>query len=889
MGVFAASVAAFGASPTIGLYGMSQWFANNVARSGSAAEARTSLGINSGAEVDVKSDYGAVGDGVADDSTPFVNALAGVTDGGTINVPAGTYLVNTNVLYLEGKSVRIRGVPGKSIIKNPNATTSFGTIGFSTWGRFGATSTLLSVPVYQNRQTRTIPVVSSSGFSVGQYVWLHDNQALTNWNSISQVNKQIMRIESISGNNITFDRAPVKTFLPQYGARMVNMNIGPTQLIVEGIVMDGYGFRVDGAHDCVFRDVDIINTDSGNMFGLYYCSDVLISHCSSKSSPTKTPPSVAYGFSINGGENITVEDSTFTSVEGCNVIYPCYGVRIMHNTFINITDMNLHGNGERETWVVDNMFVNCFLSISAASNMGTQNTHVIGNKFAGSSGSNGRISSSPGSAQSPTVTANNGLSYNSNGGIWHGMPVMFWGTLPNEIIAYTNYFLLQPGASATNVCFSASKPKPPVAVTFDSTPGNWTVSASGFTHQDVMTFDAGTVPTGLTAGRYYYLAQKTGGVWYLSPAYDLSNPTWDTSADTVTLTSGVWNDGDAIHFESYGTPPTGISKGTLYYLKLVSGSTFNLALTPGGATIDMTGSASGGFYTCTAFSTDGANAWAAIGTPVKGLTGTLGSISMFPISYGATIENNDITDIQAEGIQLARFGNVLISGNRIGPHGWTINKPIAFNLQECVGVQVTGNRVALNISGSYIAKLANSRNMLFQGNYFSSPSSATVPAFGIGTSTTNYGLKIIGNEFPNHASRETVINTNTVRPAICGGGLMRGNIYAGRAEQGSASSLSASALSVVPGTVPQYQVVSSSLGSTIYQVLNDNAVVPGDEITIARSAAGAGDVVMQLQSNTNTTVCNLTSGTYGFVRLAFDPSTWGWLKVEGATNTVGMP
>jgi polygalacturonase len=168
MGVFAASVAAFGASPTIGLYGMSQWFANNVARSGSAAEARTSLGINSGAEVDVKSDYGAVGDGVADDSTPFVNALAGVTDGGMINVPAGTYLVNTNVLYLEGKSVRIRGVPGKSIIKNPNATTSFGTIGFSTWGRFGATSTLLSVPVYQNRQTRTIPVVSSSGFSVGQ-------------------------------------------------------------------------------------------------------------------------------------------------------------------------------------------------------------------------------------------------------------------------------------------------------------------------------------------------------------------------------------------------------------------------------------------------------------------------------------------------------------------------------------------------------------------------------------------------------------------------------------------------------------------------------------------------------------------------------------------------
>jgi hypothetical protein len=138
----------------------------------------------------------------------------------------------------------------------------------------------------------------------------------------------------------------------------------------------------------------------------------------------------------------------------------------------------------------------------------------------------------------------------------------------------------------------------------------------------------------------------------------------------------------------------------------------------------MTGSASGGFYTCTYFSTDGANAWAAIGTPVKGLTGTLGSISMFPISYGATIENNDITDIQADGIQLVRYGNVLISGNRIGPHGWTINTPIAFNLQECVGVQVTGNRVALNISGSYIAKLANSRNMLFQGNYFSSPSSA---------------------------------------------------------------------------------------------------------------------------------------------------------------------
>lgn len=65
-----------------------------------AANDRTVATITAGGSVFVNvKDFGAVGDGSHDDTTPFLNAIASVTVGGTVYIPAGTYKLTGNVNF----------------------------------------------------------------------------------------------------------------------------------------------------------------------------------------------------------------------------------------------------------------------------------------------------------------------------------------------------------------------------------------------------------------------------------------------------------------------------------------------------------------------------------------------------------------------------------------------------------------------------------------------------------------------------------------------------------------------------------------------------------------------------------------------------------------------
>ena len=67
-----------------------------------------------------------------------------------------------------------------------------------------------------------------------------------------------------------------------------------------------------------------------------------------------------------------------------------------------------------------------------------------------------------------------------------------------------------------------------------------------------------------------------------------------TIAIPAVVTAGVaLADRTAIQFQTTGALPTGLLVGTTYYTKYLSSSTFNLALTPGGASIDTSGTQSG--------------------------------------------------------------------------------------------------------------------------------------------------------------------------------------------------------------------------------------------------------------------------------------------------------
>lgn len=85
-----------------------------------------SISANSGTTLNV-SDFGAVGDGVADDGPAFQSALDALADagGGTLFVPAGRYRivtpVNKDFSALDGGSVSIQGVPSDQMPAPPTA------------------------------------------------------------------------------------------------------------------------------------------------------------------------------------------------------------------------------------------------------------------------------------------------------------------------------------------------------------------------------------------------------------------------------------------------------------------------------------------------------------------------------------------------------------------------------------------------------------------------------------------------------------------------------------------------------------------------------------------------------------------------------------------------
>jgi len=62
----------------------------------------------------------------------------------------------------------------------------------------------------------------------------------------------------------------------------------------------------------------------------------------------------------------------------------------------------------------------------------------------------------------------------------------------------------------------------------------------------------------------------------------------DAGADTITITSHVFANGDVVTLSSTDTLPAGLSASTLYYVVGVASNTFQLSATLGGSAIDIT-------------------------------------------------------------------------------------------------------------------------------------------------------------------------------------------------------------------------------------------------------------------------------------------------------------
>lgn len=293
-------------------------------------------------------DFGAKGDGEADDTPAFLKALAEVKSG-AIEVPAGRYRI-TGLLEITRPNVVLRGAgsdktvlffprPMNDIKPNWGATTTGQKTSNYSWsggfitvrGNFRSKKlTDLSAPALRGDQAVT--VASAAGLHVGQEVEVHQTDTPQNTlavhlyggdaGPVENLNGRaraslVTRITAITGNRVTLDRPLRCDFQPEWQPQLRAFDPTVTESGVENLAIEfpvtpyqGHfaelGFNpvaLSGVAHCWVRNVRVMNADSGPFLsGVFNTVDGLI--LETTRAPDKQNCTGHHGVSLGGTDNL---------------------------------------------------------------------------------------------------------------------------------------------------------------------------------------------------------------------------------------------------------------------------------------------------------------------------------------------------------------------------------------------------------------------------------------------------------------------------------------------------------------------------------------------------------------------------------------------------------
>lgn len=234
--------------------------------------------------------FGAVGDGVHDDSPAFVAAATYLHDngGGTLLVPRGTYKMQT-LSFRIGSNTHVKGEPGAKLVRHHTGTLMMNGLGYTTGS---------SVPAYGGRSNIIIEDLILD-LNPGMFPDAGSHLALGR------------------GSNITVRRC---TFLDQYGNHFIDM-AACKDVLIEDCQFKGYDLTSKAADtaDALQMDADI--EGSFPYFGLptfQQCKNITIRNCYFGNNPDTTAPNIGAP-TIGVGSHASVYDRWQENVlvEGC--------------------------------------------------------------------------------------------------------------------------------------------------------------------------------------------------------------------------------------------------------------------------------------------------------------------------------------------------------------------------------------------------------------------------------------------------------------------------------------------------------------------------------------------------------------------------------------------
>jgi hypothetical protein len=149
------------------------------------------------------------------------------------------------------------------------------------------------------------------------------------------------------------------------------------------------------------------------------------------------------------------------------------------------------------------------------------------------------------------------------------------GNIP---VTLTNWSLTETNTSQAATITIAT----PAVVTVTTAPANGTAIAFTTT---------GALPTGLTANTPYYVFNRTSTTYNIATTGGQSQTaTFVTATPNVFAVPAAPTNGQVVYFT--GTPPSGITAGTNYYVVNRTSTTFQISLTSGGSAITFSGTGS---------------------------------------------------------------------------------------------------------------------------------------------------------------------------------------------------------------------------------------------------------------------------------------------------------
>ncbi len=296
-------------------------------------------------------DFGARGDGVADDSQAFLDALAKAPQG-AIEVPAGRYKI-TKILEITRPGVVLRGAGAdKSVLYFPSTltdikpnwgatTTAQRTSNYSWSGGFVwlkgslGQKTLATVKGEARRGDQALPLDSAASLKPGQWIliaqrdpgdktlvdYLYGGDPGDTQNLRNARAEMACRVTQVEGNTLHFDRPLRFDVRPAWGAQIKEFAPSVRESGVENLCFEfpntpykghftelGYNaIAMSKVADCWARNIRIVNADSGIFPSGVFCTIQGVTLESARAAEKERNATGHHGICLEGDDNLVTD------------------------------------------------------------------------------------------------------------------------------------------------------------------------------------------------------------------------------------------------------------------------------------------------------------------------------------------------------------------------------------------------------------------------------------------------------------------------------------------------------------------------------------------------------------------------------------------------------